>query len=250
MSTWFSPAPDAAGGMRLFCFPFAGGNAASFLGWQGPLGPDLELRVAQLPGRGARLFEKPLTDLDELVEHLAEAVAELDERPFAFFGHSLGAMLAFEVARALRRQGRPGPSSLWLAGAEAPQTRSVPDRVHDLPTAAFIEVLRDYGGTPAELLDNRDMMELLLPGLRADFALDEGYAYRPEPPLAVPIHLLLGDRDPEVEPVAARDGWARETAHPLLVHGYAGDHFFVQEHRDAIAALLAAVLTPQRSAPR
>ncbi|MEV0607417.1 alpha/beta fold hydrolase [Polymorphospora rubra] len=249
VSDWFCRASDVEAPVRLFCFPFAGGNAAAFLPWQRMLGPDVELWVAQLPGRGARLLEAPLDDLDELVARLAAAVAERGDRPFALFGHSLGALVAFEVARSLRRDGLPGPHSLWVAGAEGPGTRSVEDRLHDLPDPELIEALRDYGGTPAELLDDPEMMELLLPGLRADFALDECYTYRAGAPLDLPVHVLLADRDPHVDPARAA-GWAQETSRPVHRHVFPGGHFFLFPHQATITALLARVLaadpTPTR----
>ncbi|MEV7229553.1 alpha/beta fold hydrolase [Polymorphospora sp. NPDC051019] len=246
---WFCRASDVEAPARLFCFPFAGGNAAAFLPWQRLLGPDVELWVAQLPGRGARLLEEPLDDLDELVARLADAVAERADRPFALFGHSLGALVAFEVARALRRNRRPVPGSLWVAGAEGPQTRSIEQPLHDLPDAELIEALRDYGGTPPELLDDPEMMELLLPGLRADLALDERYTYRAEAPLDLPVHLLLGDRDPHVEP-ARTAGWARETSGPLHRQVFPGEHFFLFPHQVTITALLAKVLAADPLAAR
>ncbi|MBO4206243.1 thioesterase II family protein [Micromonospora echinofusca] len=238
---WFCRASESAAPVRLFCFPFAGGNAAAFLPWQALLGPDVELWVAQLPGRGARLFEPPLSDLDELVGELTGAMAGYTDRPYALFGHSLGALVAFEVARALHRDGRPGPRGLWVAGAEGPRTRSVRQVLHDLPDAELIEALRDYGGTPTELLDDPEMMALLLPGLRADFALDECYTYRPGAPLDLPVHVLLADRDPHVEPARVA-GWSQESSRPVQRHVFPGDHFFLFPHQATITALLAAGL--------
>lgn len=238
---WFCRVAGASGSMILFYFPFAGGNAAANLSWQAMLGPALELQVALLPGRGTRLFEAPLYDLDELVTQLTRAVIDQADRRFAFFGHSLGALVAFEVARTLRRQGRHGPASLWVSGAEGPQTRVVKRRLRDLPEAELIEALHEYQGTPVELLSDREMMRLLLPGLRADFSLNECYSYRPEAPLDLPIHLLYGDRDPYVEPERTA-GWARETTRPLCRHRYPGDHFFINAHQADITALLAAEL--------
>jgi medium-chain acyl-[acyl-carrier-protein] hydrolase len=238
LENWFTAGANPAGAVRLFLFPFAGGNASAFLPWQELLGPRLELRVAQLPGRGVRLFEPPMTDMDELVARLTRAVASLADRPFVLFGHSLGALVAFEVARQLRRAGRPGPVSLWVSGAEGPRTRLVRRRLHELDDPELIEALRDYNGTAPEMLDDREMMGLLLPGLRADFALDECYRYRAEPPLDLPIHLLVGDADPHVEHDRAT-GWSWETSQPVQQHCYPGDHFFLYPHQQSITALLA-----------
>jgi medium-chain acyl-[acyl-carrier-protein] hydrolase len=235
---WFTAASNPAGAMRVFLFPFAGGNASAFLPWQDLLGSRLELRVAQLPGRGVRLFDPPLADLDELVARLTRAVAELADRPFLFFGHSVGALLAFEIARQLRRTGRPAPASLWVSAAEGPQTRLLHRHLHQLEEAELIEALREYNGTGTELLANRELMQLVLPGVRADFALSERYVYRPEPPLDLPIHVLLGESDEFVEPERTA-GWAAETSRPITVHRFPGDHFFLNEHQQAIAALIA-----------
>jgi medium-chain acyl-[acyl-carrier-protein] hydrolase len=237
---WFTAGANPTGAMRLFLFPFAGGNANTFLPWQALLGPRLELRIAQLPARGVRLFDPPLADMDELVARLTRAVAGLADRPFAFFGHSLGALVAFEVARQLRRGGLPEPTSLWVSGAEAPQTRAVRRRLHELGDAELIAALGEYNGTATDLLGNQELMELVLPGLRADFALSELYVYRPEPPLDLPIHLLLGEEDPHVELDRAA-GWSLESSRPVRRRLYSGDHFFLNAHQQSIAALLADV---------
>ncbi|MBV9823661.1 MAG: thioesterase, partial [Actinobacteria bacterium] len=210
---WFTAGTNPTGAVRVFLFPFAGGNASAFLSWQALLGPGVELRVAQLPGHGVRLFDPPMTDLDELVDELARAVAALADRPFLLYGHSVGALVAFEVARRLRRTGRPQPVSLWVSGAEGPQTRQIQRELHQLEEAELIEALREYNGTAPEMLDDQELMELVLPGIRADFALNERYAYRPEPPLDLPIHVLLGESDEFVVPERAA-GWARESSRP------------------------------------
>lgn len=256
---WFCQAAEIADAPRLFYFPHAGGNAAAVLPWQQELGSSVELQVALLPGRGLRLFEPPLYDLDELVGRLSAAVAELTEgrdRPFAFFGHSLGALVAFEVARSLRRQRLPGPFCLWACGAEGPQTRVVKQRLHELPDDELIDALRDYQGTPAEVLDDRELTGLLLPGIRADFALSECYRYRAEPPLELPIHLLRGEHDPYAEAELAA-GWALESTRPLRETCFSGDHFFLQPHSAEIAGLVVAAFgelagaaaNPYRSLP-
>lgn len=240
-ASWFSRNAGTIADVRLFYFPFAGGNAASILPWQAELGSSIELQVAQLPGRGIRLMEAPSYDWAELVARLTGAVTELAERPFAFFGHSLGALVAFEVSRELRRRGLPGPRCLWASGAEGPQTRSIKQWMYDLPDDELIAALQHYGGTPAELLADREMMDLLLPALRADFGLNEHYQYRPEAPLEVPIRIVRGDADPYVEGDRAA-GWALETTVPVTEHVYPGDHFFIYPHRAAIAKLVTAEL--------
>lgn len=245
---WFTAGSNPAGAMRLFLFPFAGGNANAFLPWQAALGPRLELRVAQLPGRGIRLFDPPAADLDELVARLSQAVTDLADRPFLFFGHSLGALMAFEVARQLRRTGRPGPTALWVSGAEGPRTRLLRRQLHDLEEAELIEALREYSGTASEMLDDRELMQLVLPGVRADFALSERYVYRGEAPLDVPITVLLGSSDPFVDPERAA-GWAQETSLPVRQHTYSGDHFFLNDHHEAIAAQLAGSIGTDSPGP-
>ncbi len=240
-ASWFSRNAGTIADVRLFYFPFAGGNAASILPWQAELGNAIELQVAQLPGRGSRLMEAPDYDWQELVARLTDAVADLSERPFAFYGHSLGALVAFEVTRELRRRGLPGPRCLWASGAEGPRTRTIKRWMSVLPDDELIRALHHYGGTPAELLADWEMMELLLPALRADFGLNEHYRYRPEPPLALPIRIVRGDADPYVEGDRAA-GWALETTVGVTEHVYAGDHFFIYPHRVAIAKLVVAEL--------
>ncbi len=244
---WFFRTGLGSAPARLFWFPHSGGNAAVIGAWQAHLAA-AELYVAQLPARGLRLTEEPVTDLDNLVAPLAAAVADLADRPFAFLGHSVGALIAFEVARALRRQGSPSPRWLWACGAEGPACRVVTRRVAELPDAELIGVLRDYGGTSAEILASADLMEMLLPGVRADFAINEGYAYRPEPPLDVPIRVLRGDRDPIIDP-ARTVGWARETTRPLPERVFAGDHFFLTGNEAEIAGLVAADFSSERPNP-
>lgn len=245
---WFSRTTDVPGVPRLFYFPFAGGNPAAVLPWQDELAESVELQVAALPGRGVRLFETPLDDLAELVDRLTDGIADRTDRPFAFFGYSLGALVAFEVARELRRRGLPGPMCLWAVGCEGPQTRSEKQRLHDLPQAELIATLRDYGGTPTAILDDAELAELLLPGIRADFALNERYQYRPEPPLELPIIVLRSTDDPYVEAARAA-GWALESTRPLQEHCYQGDHFFVEPHRAQVIGLVRDTITDLAANP-
>ncbi|GAA1939386.1 thioesterase II family protein [Amycolatopsis minnesotensis] len=241
---WLQP-PVAPGTTRLFCFPFAGGNGPAFKLWRSALAPDTEVWAVMLPARGPRLADPPVTSMAELVSHLADAIAKLTDKPFAFFGHSLGSLVAFETTRELRRRGLPLPQVLWASGAEGPRTREVKRHLHGLPHDEFIEALRGYNGTPAELLEHREIMELLYPALQADFGMAEQYEYREEPPLALPIHALYGHADPHVEYERVQ-GWAHETTHRLSLHGFDGDHFFLFPHQEAITTLVAAESWPSR----
>lgn len=245
IDTWLYEPATVPGAVRLFCFPYAGGGTADYAKWPSELGPEVEVCVLQLPGRGKRLFDEPFFDMESLVERLVLVLAQRLDKPFAFFGHSMGALLAFEIARALRRKQMPQPSSLWVSGSEGPQTRSQKKHLHDLPEAELIKALRDYNGTSSELLSNLEMMQLLLPGMRADFALVERYEYRAEALLSLPIHVVRGDADPYVDAQRA-SGWRLETTLPTHEHVFAGDHFFIHPHRAAITALLSQVLSTCR----
>jgi medium-chain acyl-[acyl-carrier-protein] hydrolase len=235
------PRANPAARLRLFCFPYAGGGAAIYREWPALLPADVEVCAVQPPGREGRLAEVPHADMHDLASALYDAVlAELD-RPFAFFGHSNGALMAFELTRTLRRRGGPLPRRLFASGRAAPQLPPVTDPLHDLPADAFRDQLRLLSGTPEEVLEHPELFELLLPLLRADFALDETYRYDPEPPLGVPITALGGLDDPFVsrERVAA---WEAQTESGFRLCMLPGGHFFVNTHRDAVVRETAAGL--------
>jgi surfactin synthase thioesterase subunit len=238
---WLVRPSGPARRLRLYCFPYAGGSAATFAGWQDALGPDIEVCAVQLPGRGARMGEAPMTDLQEVVRTLAQVISSQGRTPFAFFGHSLGAMLAFEVARFFMLHYLPMPVHLFASGCDAPQHRCEPKGLHLLPDDELIDALKDYNGTPAEILDNRELMALLLPLLRADFGLVDTYRYRAGLRLQVPLTVLAGDQDDHIEPLQV-DGWGKETAAGCQVHWFEGDHFFINAQRDAVQALVRGVL--------
>jgi surfactin synthase thioesterase subunit len=244
---WFvRPAREPAP-LRLFWFPHSGGNASVIAAGLASLTREAELYVVQLPGRGVRLAEPPADDLGTLVAQLTSMVAGLTDRPYAFIGHSLGAIVAFEVARALRRQGSPLPRWLWACASEGPTTRTS-HQVAGLPAAELIEVLRAFGGTPAEVLAEPELMEVLLPSIRADFALNEQYRYRPEPPLDLPIRVLRGDRDPTAQADRVTS-WVLETTRPLPELVFPGDHFFLDQHRDAIIQLVTSEFRGEQENP-
>lgn len=225
------PNPDPR--VRLFCFPYAGGSAAIYREWGEVLPPDIEVHAVQLPGREWRLKEEPYARVLPLVEELAVVLKALFDTPFAFFGHSLGAIISFELARELRRLGLPAPERLFLSGNRAPQLPRLELDIHDAPDELFFEGLRRLEGTPDELLENEELMALLLPAMRADFAMAETYELAPEPPLDVPFSVfgglgdLMTDR-PRLEP------WADHTTGEFKLRMVPGGHFFVNETGDLI----------------
>lgn len=218
------PRPEAR--LRLFCFPYAGGGAPVFHSWPGELPPTIEACVIQLPGRGTRLMEKPYRRMDSLVKALAGAVAPLLDKPFAFFGHSMGAWIGFELARRLRRKHGTEPRHLFVSGASAPHLPQRDLPLRDLPEQEFVEALRHLNGTPKEILENDELMRLIAPTLRADFAVCETYAYVRRPPLGCPITAFGGLKDRRLRP-SDIEAWRAETTGQFSVQMFPGDHFFI-----------------------
>ncbi len=237
------PRPNPDPRVRLFCFPYAGGSAATYRSWSDVLPPDVEVQAIQLPGREWRLKEEPYRSVFPLVEDLATALKDRFETPFAFFGHSLGALISFELARELRRRGLGGPEHLFLSGHRAPHLPKELPPIHDGPDEEFYEGLRRLEGTPDELLENEELMQLLLPALRADFAMAETYECPSEPPLDCPMSVFggLGDEvtgRPQIEP------WAEHTTRDCKVRMVPGGHFFVEESRDLVLRAVFQDLMP------
>lgn len=237
---WLIGAPVARPKMRLFCFAYAGGNAAEYLDWQAPLGGDIELRGVQLPGRGARWAEDPPTELDSVVETVARVVRANATLPFAFFGHSFGALLAFEVARFCRRQGWPLPMHLFASGCDAPQL-FVAEAWHSVDDAELIDMLHRLDGMPPELLAHEELIQMLLPMLRADFGLVAGYGYRRGPRLTMPITVLAGTADVLVDPTRLHE-WGLETDAGCVMRFFPGGHFFLRESAAEVVTLVRQTL--------
>ena len=237
---WFtSQRPNPRARIRLFCFPYAGGGPAIYRLWPQSLPSLVEVCVAQLPGRGTRLRDQPFTSLDTLIEAAAEAIAPLLDKPFALFGHSMGAMISFELARRLREQGRPQPAHLFVSGRQAPQLPKQDPISHNLPEADLRRELLRLNGTPKEVLEHPELMELMLPLLRADFSVVETYVYRPGVPLDCPLTAFGGLRDSEVSREQL-DAWREQTTGEFALRMLPGDHFFLNDAQ-AQTLLLSAL---------
>lgn len=240
-SSWFLPSATPSAALRLYCFAHAGGSAAAYLPWRGMLGPGVDVRPVQLPGRGGRFGEPAFTGMAALADAVASAIADDARQPFAFFGHSMGALLAFESARRLQAAGGPQPALLVVSGCAAPRRLAPARGLHRMNDADLTAALADYQGTPPELLAHREMMALLLPMIRADFAAVETYAWTPGAPLAMPIAAFAGRGDADTR-TASIEHWADETTGAFETQWFEGGHFFVQSARDEVVRRLAGLL--------
>jgi pyochelin biosynthetic protein PchC len=210
--------------LRVFCFPYAGGSANAFRAWSAAAPATVELIAVQYPGHADRIAEACMESIDGMSAAIASAYEQDEEVAAAFFGHSLGAVVAYEVARRLEAQGRP-PVALIVSGRPAPQL----DRggaVHLLDEAGIFADMVRLGGTTPELLDHTELRALLLPMLRSDYRLSETYRPVLEPKLRLPVMACFSERDPEVTESEAR-GWAAVTEGPFVLRAFGGDHFYL-----------------------
>jgi medium-chain acyl-[acyl-carrier-protein] hydrolase len=227
-----SSAPSASA--RLFCFPFAGGSAAVFAAWGGELKPGIEVWAAQPRGRGTRLYEPPHRSVKEMAEDYLEAIRAHLDLPFAFYGHSLGGLLAFELTLQLEAAGLAQPRRLFIGACLPPGLGLLHSRISHLPDDGFVAAVRErYAGIPEAVLREPELMQLFLPGLKADFAAHESFDRSRIAQVHCPVTALAGDGDPVIEPVKMRE-WGRHTAASFDHCIIPGDHFFLSASRDAV----------------
>lgn len=196
----------------------------------------------QLPGRENRLREEPFRAMTPLVTALADQVEPFLDRPYCIFGHSMGALIAFELARELRRRDLAEPAQLFVSGATAPHVPRDEPPLHLLPDDEFVRRLTErYQGIPKEVLEHRELLDLVLPTLRADLAAIETYAYREEPRLRCGVSAFAGDRDRHVTPDELT-AWSEVTSGAFDSTMFAGDHFYLHDRRaDLLDAILPAL---------
>ncbi len=241
-SKWVTcPRPRPGARLRLFCLPFAGGGASAYRLWADRLPAWVEVCPIQLPGREDRYRETAFTSVAALSGALAREVAPYLDLPYAIFGHSMGALLAFELAQALSRTDATPPRALFLAAYPAPHASQLRAPIHQLPDEAFIEEMRRMQGTPEAVLQSADLMSFMLPILRADFQACDTYVNPGAPPLGCPLFMYGGADDHEVVP-AALEEWRQTTTGPFTMRVLPGTHFFVQSHRDELLADIAGHL--------
>jgi medium-chain acyl-[acyl-carrier-protein] hydrolase len=227
--------------LRLFCFPYAGGGTLMYRNWARNLPSTIEICRAQLPGREVRLKEPGFTRLEPLVLALAEAIWPYLDLPFAFFGHSMGGLIGFELARELRRAHGLMPTNLFISGRGAPQLPDQSPAIYGLPESEFIQEVRSLNGTPKEVFEHPELLRLMIPLIRSDFEVCQTYDYLPEPPLNCPITVFGGLEDYET-PQSELEAWRDQTTAPFRLYTLPGDHFFIHASQPFVMQVVSQVL--------
>ncbi len=227
--------------VRLVCLPYAGGGANIYRPWRASLPPTVELCLAQLPGREVRFKEPALTQVAPIVDAVTEALRALAPLPLVIFGHSMGALLAFELTRRLERDGGFELAHLCVSGRAAPHVRDR-EPMHALPEAEFLSAVRRLNGTPEEVFASAELMKLVTPILRSDFAVDETHHVEPGAEVRCPLLAIGGTRDGLV-PAGGLEAWQQYTRGAFQAAWCEGDHFFLNHNRAALLAHLAPVLS-------
>jgi medium-chain acyl-[acyl-carrier-protein] hydrolase len=226
--------PNSQARIRLFCFPYAGAGSSLFNTWSNLLLPEVELYLVHLPGRDKRVREPLQDNLAVLAGQLGDALSNRLDKPFAFFGHSMGALLCFEVARYLRRHQALQPIRIFISARQAPQLPDLRAYVYQLPDDDFLKTTEDlYGELPGIIKEDSGVLKLFLSILRADLTMLGTYQYIPEPPLDCPISVFGGTDDKAVT-TASLDAWREQTKDSFRLTTFPGDHFFIHTSRQAL----------------
>ena len=243
-SSWLTiPKANPNAKLRLFCFPYSGAPASMYYQWANLLPDSIEVCPVQYPGHGTRIAEPLMLDLPKLIHDAGNALNPYFDKPFAFFGHSMGALVSFELARWLRRNNGASPLYMFVSGHTAPQLPDTDEPIHTLPHDQFVERLRTLNGTPEDVLQNDELRDLVVPILRADFTICETYAYQPEPPFDFPICALGGLSDHYVTRQSLQS-WQEQTTIPTSVRMFPGDHFYLNNSRMLLIQVIARELLP------
>lgn len=237
------PFPRPPGKVRLYCVPHAGGGASAFRPWIGAV-PGVAVCPLQPPAREARFRDEPIRTMDKLAGEIADVMLDSADGPYAVYGHSLGALTAFEAVREIRRRGGQAPVHLFVSGCTAPQVRdSLLPNVHDASDEEVVALLRRLGGTPESLLDDPALLGLILPAIRADLEVKETYRYTSEAPLDLPLTVLDADDDPRAG-AAGTAAWREQAAGEFALHTVGQGHFAVFEQARITHKYLLEALTP------
>lgn len=237
---WFvcpqkNPEPE----IRFFLFPYAGGGPSVFNKWSNEFPSNIEIQIVHYPGRGSRSTETAINSLPVLIEKLSQAIQPLLDKSFVFFGHSLGGLIAFELAKRLRTNELSQPKIIFISSCGAPQIPDPNPSIHTFPENEFINSLNKMNGIPQEILKNQELMNLILPILRADFELVETYEYISDEPLDCPI-IAIGGLDDERISRERLEGWAAHTRVRFNSLYFPGNHFFINSAKGAVIETVLA----------
>ncbi|MFK7829716.1 MAG: thioesterase II family protein [Congregibacter sp.] len=237
-NAWVScprPEPDAT--FRMFCLPFAGGGASLYRSWGEELGADIEVCPIQLPGRESRVGEPAHHDFSVLASALANQLSLYLDRPYFIYGHSMGALLAFEAIRALQESGQALPQIAFLGAHRAAHLKPRRQSMLELDDAEFIARISAFGGFQKEVLESEELLNFILPTLRADFSICDGYEYAGGDPIDCPIVAISGAHDPEVPP-EDMGAWQEHTRHPVQHITLDAGHFFIKTHSESLISVI------------
>lgn len=227
--------------LRLFCFPFAGGGASAYRAWGARLPATVEVCAVQLPGRENRIADPPFKHLETLLAATATALLPYLDKPFVFFGHSMGALISFELTRLLRRRYGLQPLHLLVSGRRAPRLPDPRPSIHDLPDALFKEEIIRLDGTAPEIFAAEELARIFMPLLRADLSICENYVYADEAPLNLPITVFGGTHDTGARPDHL-EAWRESTTQDCAVHLFPGGHFYLRAEQDALLEKINSIL--------
>ena len=231
-SKWFIDiAQNSDPRLRLYCFPYAGGSAATYAHWHRKLQNSVQVIAVQPPGRANRIFEPPFREMGSLIDALYAEIKPFLDRPYAFFGHSLGSRVAFELIKRIDRNKLMLPEIFFASGSRAPSVKPREFRTYDLPDKQFIEHLRSLNGTPEAIINNPDLMDLYLPLLRADFQISETYYSDATDKINSKICVFSGTKDEDITEQDLRQ-WYEHFHTKIGIKMIEGSHFFIEENSD------------------
>ena len=216
--------------IRLFCFPYAGGNASTYIDWSQYLPDFVEVIAIQPPGRANRLGETSISCMDELTDKITQSFSDdLLDVPYMVFGHSLGARVAFEVMIKMKKMGKKLPTHFFASASRAPSEPTMDRAIHVLPEREFLEELRELGGTPTEILKNSELMTILLPMLRSDFKLSNEYVYKGGERFSCYATIFYGSNDEQIK-LKDVSGWDKFFTNNTSFYQVPGDHFYIDKN--------------------
>lgn len=238
----YIPTVKPAATLRLICFSYAGGGADTYLGWQNLLHPSVELAVVQLPGRGMRLFERPYETMEGMVQDLLVVLNQLTPKPCIFFGHSMGACVAYELILLLNKYHYELPVLMVASGRLSPRVMNIEARMHHLPEKEFIQKMASLNGTPQEVLNDAELLKLFLPALRADFKIIETYCNSNQSLMPTAVCVLAGTEDDISVDVNSLSGWFDLFERNAGMHRIIGGHFFVRHNVPGVLKVVNSLI--------